>query len=449
MKQVACRILTALLLVALAGAATPADAQVLKKLKAKVKERVEQRSDELLNKVVDTADKAVMCLVTDQECAAKAKKEGRPVTYTDDEGNVVAPPPVVESPPVESPPAVAPPQQAPTEQGAAPRPGEGAWANYDFIPGEKVLFADDFSSEQVGNFPRRLEYLFGSMQLVEAQGKSWLQVVERGAFDIPLPEVLGDRFTLEALITLPWHGLFVYPGQGPDYRPDPTGETEEEMEYGYFVVTAPEAGIKGPGGAAVAVVDPRRIYGMNDELEGHVVWLRIHVDGDYAKLYLDEHRIANVPRISLMRTNKITFEVTTGSEPWLMTALSVNAGGRKIYDALMADGRIVTRGILFDTGSDRLRAESTPTLSEIGTMLRDHPDLRIAIEGHTDDVGDDAANLSLSQRRAESVRSYLAQQHGIDGGRLEARGIGETKPIALNNTAEGRQSNRRVELVKL
>ena len=77
-------------------------------------------------------------------------------------------------------------------------------------------------------------------------------------------------------------------------------------------------------------------------------------------------------------------------------------------------------------------------------MLADYPDLRLEIQGHTDDVGDDAKNLDLSQRRAESVKAYLVAQ-GIDEGRLEAKGFGETVPIADNKTKAGRAENRRVE----
>jgi outer membrane protein OmpA-like peptidoglycan-associated protein len=73
----------------------------------------------------------------------------------------------------------------------------------------------------------------------------------------------------------------------------------------------------------------------------------------------------------------------------------------------------------------------------------------LSIEGHTDSDGADDYNLKLSQNRANSVRLYLIQTYKIDGGRLEAKGRGETKPIDTNNTPEGKANNRRVELVKL
>ncbi|MEJ2238348.1 MAG: OmpA family protein [Gemmatimonadales bacterium] len=115
----------------------------------------------------------------------------------------------------------------------------------------------------------------------------------------------------------------------------------------------------------------------------------------------------------------------------------------------LRDGRVATQGILFGSGSDRIRPESTPTLKEIGTMLEEHPELRLSIEGHTDSDGDDAFNQDLSERRAAAVKAYLVEQFAIDDARLETAGFGESNPVAGNDTAEGKQQNRRVELVQL
>jgi outer membrane protein OmpA-like peptidoglycan-associated protein len=127
----------------------------------------------------------------------------------------------------------------------------------------------------------------------------------------------------------------------------------------------------------------------------------------------------------------------------------IAAGGRDLYDALSRDGRVATHGILFATNSDVIRPESTPTLKEIGDMLAAHPELRLAIEGHTDSDGDDTYNQDLSERRAAAVKAYLVASHGVDAGRLQTAGFGESKPAADNGTPEGKQQNRRVELVRL
>ncbi len=128
--------------------------------------------------------------------------------------------------------------------------------------------------------------------------------------------------------------------------------------------------------------------------------------------------------------------------------IRVAAGGLDLYDALARDGRVSTQGILFAVDSDEIRPESTPTLKEIGAMLTDHADLRLAIEGHTDSDGDEAYNLDLSRRRAAAVKAFIVSTYGVDASRLETEGYGEGKPVADNGTPEGKQQNRRVELVR-
>jgi outer membrane protein OmpA-like peptidoglycan-associated protein len=110
---------------------------------------------------------------------------------------------------------------------------------------------------------------------------------------------------------------------------------------------------------------------------------------------------------------------------------------------------VATHGILFATGSAEIQGESTPTLKEIGQMLAAHTDLRLTIEGHTDNTGSAATNQTLSEQRAAAVKHYLATHFDVDAARLDAKGFGASKPVASNDTPEGRQQNRRVELVKM
>ena len=110
-------------------------------------------------------------------------------------------------------------------------------------------------------------------------------------------------------------------------------------------------------------------------------------------------------------------------------------------------GFIVTLpGLFFDTGKSVLKPGARNTLSKIAEQLRMNPDARIEIEGHTDSVGSDAMNQALSEKRAAAVRDYLASR-GLPATRITMAGLGETSPVASNDTAAGRQQNRRVELV--
>ncbi len=120
-------------------------------------------------------------------------------------------------------------------------------------------------------------------------------------------------------------------------------------------------------------------------------------------------------------------------------------------DALQAKvterGLVLTLGdVLFATGRAELNPGTVNNLSQLVTFLGKYPGRTVIIEGHTDSVGDDNYNQGLSQRRADSVRSYLVRQ-GIDGGRITVFGAGESTPVAGNDSATGRQQNRRVEVI--
>ncbi len=106
-------------------------------------------------------------------------------------------------------------------------------------------------------------------------------------------------------------------------------------------------------------------------------------------------------------------------------------------------------GVNFAYNSAELEPESFPILDKVGQLLVDIPEMRVRIEGHTDSDGSDAYNLTLSQRRAEAVRAYLLRTFNIDPLRIEARGFGESVPIASNATPEGKALNRRVEFVTI
>jgi len=392
------------------GAASPAAAQgiggwIKQKAKEKATQRAEDRAERAIDKAVEEAEGAIVCAVTDTECIQNAEKSGQQVTLTDQQGNVVG-----------------------HSAAEAARPGQGAWANYDFVPGDRVLFVDDFSADRVGDFPRRLEFRGGSMQVVEWQGGRWLSDAGSGEFYVNLPEVLPERFTIEFGLAGSGNAMEIEfdPGKG------------RVLYIGSAFASARSGDIR-----------PEGQFKVNTE--ERPVRIRISVDGDYLKFYADEHRVLNAPNLAMGRSRRIRFFLNgwSAEEPRMISDLRIMAGGRELYDALNTSGRVATQGIYFDTGSDRLRPESTPTLKEIGAMLKANPGLRLLIEGHTDNVGNAASNQVLSEKRAAAVKAFLEKEYGIDAGRLEARGFGDTKPVAPNDTPEGRQANRRVELVKL
>jgi outer membrane protein OmpA-like peptidoglycan-associated protein len=122
-------------------------------------------------------------------------------------------------------------------------------------------------------------------------------------------------------------------------------------------------------------------------------------------------------------------------------------GGNGVVDQLKSEGRARLYGILFDTDSDHLKDESKPTLDSLIAAAKTQPTWSFGIEGYTDNVGGDAHNQTLSEKRAASVKAYLVAA-GVDAKRLTTQGFGASKPVASNDTELGRSQNRRVEIVK-
>jgi outer membrane protein OmpA-like peptidoglycan-associated protein len=107
---------------------------------------------------------------------------------------------------------------------------------------------------------------------------------------------------------------------------------------------------------------------------------------------------------------------------------------------------VVLKNVFFETGSAELKPESISELNRLKSLLTENPDLKIQVNGHTDNVGSEKDNLSLSEARAKAVHDFLLE-NGIEPGRLRFRGFGETSPIASNETEEGRRQNRRTEFM--
>lgn len=394
-----------LLLALFAAQPDAAHAQFAKRLKERAKQHAENKA---IEKVIEKEDKAIDGVLGG----------GAPVATQDAEAESNA--------------------EVATAPGVAEKlkPGEGGWANYDFVPGERALYVDDFSDDKVGDFPHRLEFKSGSMEIIEWQGKRLLRSGNRGEFYINLSQTLPERFTME----------FDFSGYGNGTTINFAGN-ESDYEHDAIELNGDRGGVSRKDGDAFG----SHPYSLNEAL-GRI---RVMADGAYVKVYSNEKRIANVPNANLGRANRIYVNVNAWSDdaPRLLGDIRIMAGGIELYDALYealeAEGRITTQGIFFDTGSDVLRPESTPTLQEIGQTLKDHPDLRIAIEGHTDNVGSDASNQALSETRAAAVKAFLVAAYDLDENRMEAQGFGPSKPATSNDTPEGRQQNRRVELVKL
>jgi|SRR5688572_30506328 len=380
---------------------------IAKKVKEKADQRIEQKTDEAAQEAVDRAD--------------PTSARNKDAAATGDSGAASS----------------APAGAAGTRK---------VWANYDFIPGQRTLFYTDFTDEEVGNFPRRLTFKSGSMEVVELDGQRALKASTQSGFVVPLPEVMPEKFTIEIdVINRNSQGVAaptikIYGGTAPKTDVD---DERTRLTFGH-------GGWQVNGGGTSATADF-----THTETEGYLgqpTSVRVLGDGPYLKLYADGRRLANVPNANFMRGKGIfvSMEARDGeADAVYITRIRIAESEKTVYDALVANGRWATQGILFDTGKSLVKPESAPTLKAIATALTQHPELKIRIEGHTDNVGAAEANKRLSEARAAAVKAALVKDHGIDAARLETAGLGDTKPVAANTSAEGRSSNRRVEVVKL
>ncbi len=394
--------------------------------------RAQRAADAAINGMFDAGEDAARCVFTDDACIDGARSRGESVVLTDADGAPVdrSGTPVTEANAAD---AVV---RSGTPAGSGRAVG-AADANYDFVPGERVLFADDFSRDNVGDFPRRLEFREGSMEVVEFAGGRALRGKTRGAFDVVLPETLPDQFTIEFEFqaTEFVNGIWLY-----------LVDDEGERVGTNYIQVDPYSGVGlgafGHGVGVESVQGDRRF-------DTQMLPVRVMADGDYVKVFADRERVANVPNADLGRTNRLRFLLEdVRSNPVYIANLRIAAGGRDLYSTLEAEGRVVTEGIYFDTASATLKPESFAVIQEIAAMLQEHPALRVRVEGHTDAQGDAGSNLSLSESRAAAVRTMLVGL-GVDAGRVEAAGLGQTRPVAGNDTEAGRAQNRRVELVRL
>ncbi|MFQ5453029.1 MAG: OmpA family protein, partial [Candidatus Zixiibacteriota bacterium] len=314
------------------------------------------------------------------------------------------------------------------------------YTKYDFVPGNRVIFYDDMKGEEEGEFPYRWNLDKGVFEVVRFNKEYWIMCSDKGSIrprlqDAPLPL----KYTVE---------LEFY-----DNGPGGSGHY-------YYIYWVNDKG-KNIGKLAFTNHHQSRLLiqgkekaskTLKENLSRGIHTLRIMATKRSIKCYIDKIRIANVPKVEGF--NPVGFRIEL--DPWqqdnnplLVKGFRFAEGGKSLREQLEEDGKIITHGILFDPGSFTIKAESFKTLKDIGRLFEDDPGLRLSIEGHTDRDGSDENNMTLSQKRANSVRDYLMSKYSISANQLEAKGWGETKPIDGNDSPEGKANNRRVELIKL
>ena len=310
----------------------------------------------------------------------------------------------------------------------------------DFIPGSKTLLYDDFTDMEPDEAPPHWKVRGASLTMMGAGGIRQLTATDDCTLT-PMVNGFPNNFTLEAetryvgYVRKTWR--FYPKGSADNEVLEVWTETRSADNLLRFIVR-----VAGEGG----IVDSDFPVDLSQPVR-EALW----VQNGRLRVYLNGTRIVDANQLKLPDLERaVLIEQPDHSRNASASLRSVRIAESTpdFSRSIMATGRYITYGILFDTDSDHVKPESAGVIKSIAGGLRTNGDLKLRIEGHTDSSGNDAHNLDLSKRRAEAVRTILVSEFQIDGGRLTADGLGSSKPITGNDTPQGRQQNRRVEFVK-
>lgn len=388
--------------------------QVLKKLGDKVKNKSEQKADQKVDQEIDKGlDKA--------DDGTKKKENNSSATNNTNSGK---------------------------DTSVAPIPAPTAlkvYSNYDFVPGDNILFEDHFTDDQDGEFATHWELKSGQAVLNKINGELAMHLTD-GNYAVVLPRMktekyLSDPFTLE----FDWYhapGAYGVIVQLRSFDKELGFDRQSEIS-----IQPAEIGFSG------TTSNVSLSKSLSDELRESIdnSWhhVAIAVKNRQLKIYLDQNRILVVPDTKEDYTNIDFAGIGDEKNPVVFKNVRLASGGNmNMIGKKFTDSKIITHGINFDYNKAVLRPESMGTLNMIVQVLKDNPEIKFEVGGHTDSDGADDYNLKLSQQRADAVKDQLIKM-GIEAARLSAKGYGETKPISDNTTLEGKANNRRVEFVKM
>jgi len=401
-----------------------AESQFLKKLGDKVKDKASQRVDQKTDRAIDKSMDAI----------EDSLKNGSKTPANNNQGNT---------------PANTNSTTGSGKNTSGPGdPGTPAsfkvYQNYDFIPGEKILFEDNFLTDADGEFATHWELQQGQAVVNKIGDKSALLITE-GNYGWVTPlmkqkKYLGNEWTVEFDN---WrndeaYGILLFL------------QNESHNDIGKISIANNDATVDfsaaDGSGRSLTGTFPDNMAGNNYFNKWHHI--AIAYKNKQIKVYVDQARVVVVPNSNITPDGVALGGIGSQAGPLVITNVRIADGaGMNMLGKKFTDTKIVTHGINFDVNKAIIKPESMGTLNGIVKIMTDNPEVKFEVGGHTDADGDDASNLKLSQARADAVRSQLINM-GIDASRLTTKGYGESKPISDNTTLEGKANNRRVEFVK-
>lgn len=340
-----------------------------------------------------------------------------------------------------------------------PKANLKAYSKFDFVAGEKVVAVEDFEQDAVGDFPAKWNTnAGGEIVNIDGQKGKWLKASDRGLFFPDFVDQLPENFTMEFDMMISedisenMSGLRVFFPEISKRKATFDANFGSDPQVGFDLHPMPNQ----EGSTSSAwVFDKNNDKVLENTIpfswkSGEINRVSIWRQKSRIRLYVNETKVWDLPKAfdpNLKYSMLFSNDLFAGAN--FITNLRIAEGTPDTRNKLLTEGKLVTRGILFDVNSDKIKPESYGVLKEIGTVLKENPTVKVKIIGHTDADGDDAKNLDLSKRRAASVKNTLSTEFGIEAARLETDGKGETQPSDPNTTPQGKANNRRVEFVKL
>jgi OOP family OmpA-OmpF porin len=422
------------------------------KIKRKVNQRVDQKIDKTIDKTLDKTEEGVKDAAKGDKKSKTSKSEGEKNVDSDNNGETKS------SNESES-----------AGKSEAKTPAFKTYSSYDFVAGEKILVSDDFSNVSIGDFPADWNSnTSGEVVNVEGQEGKWLMFMKDGVF---LPEYINDlpdNFTMT--FDLMTNEEFNFYSGFLSMNFASSNNREKLSNFGRFsslpngvrISLHPRDAGNANGRVALSNWNSAGEKLINNDVvtkqffvpRNNKVKVSIWRQNQRLRMYLNEEKVLDIPRAFMKDVRYNTLALCyegqhKEQDTYLISNLVLAVGAPDTRSKLITEGKLVTRGILFDSNSDKIKPESYGTLKDIAAVLKENPDVKVKIIGHTDSDGDDAKNLDLSKRRAASVKETLVKEFAIADNRMETDGKGESEPTDKNDTSSGKANNRRVEFVKL
>lgn len=344
---------------------------------------------------------------------------------------------------------------------------ESNYAKTDFVPGDEIIFDDNFEREKLGEFPLRWDLLDGYAETAQQNGRNVIAFTDNGLGQVmPLMKEkwdwLPEVFTVE-------FDLYVAPMSTTDEESSLDmwiyfGERGDESYYNAssyvrfwyredgscnltWFLLKPDGNNQTTGEKMLGLNSGNNDYLEKDNpvVAGEWNHFAFSFNKRAFKGYVNGVRMINVP--AMKAPGYLFFASGAFYRYTGLSNVRISQGAVPLYDRLTSDGKIVTYAITFESGKADLKPESIVEINRVAKLMQAHTDLSFEVQGHCDNTGSDAVNDPLSQKRAEAIVAALVKQ-GIDKSRLTAVGKGSHSPIAPNTTDDGRAKNRRVEFVK-